>query len=105
MLCVVIQDKDRRGGGHVRSTDTAPRDASEPLLVQLRRAGALTALQAEWLAERWEGLPDDWASHPYCRQIGEHTRAYIDLERAAGFVRGPLSHKRPTSTQKEPNHG
>jgi hypothetical protein len=57
------------------------------LLDVLRRSGALTTFQAQWLTEHCDDPPDDWASHPYCRQVREHTRAYIDRERRLGASR------------------
>jgi hypothetical protein len=59
------------------------------LLDVLRRSGALTAFQAEWLAGHWDELPDDWARHPYCQQVRGHTRAYIDRERLLDASRNP----------------
>jgi hypothetical protein len=57
------------------------------LLTDLESGGALTAWQARRLADHWDSLPDDWASHPYCRQVREHARAYIDRERRLGASR------------------
>lgn len=62
----------------------------------LRRSGALTTFQAEWLAEHCDELPDDWASHPYCRQVREHARAYIDRERRLGASRNNPQQKEHT---------
>jgi len=85
----------------VRSTNTTSRDANSPVLIQLTHAGALTAFQAEWLAKHWEELSDDWASHPYCQQLGEHTRAYIDLERTSeGFLGTAVSPKTNTNPEE-----
>lgn len=52
------------------------------VLEDLVSGGALTDFQTRWLAERWDELPNDWSRHPFCRQIGEHTRTFIDRLRS-----------------------
>lgn len=47
-------------------------------LEDLVAGGALTNFQACWLIEHWRELPNDWACHPFCQQVREHTRACID---------------------------
>jgi hypothetical protein len=62
-------------------------DNIEPrLLVDLERAGVLTAHQVTLLMEQWPQLDEDWAASPYFGTVREHTRAYIErlANRAAG---------------------
>jgi hypothetical protein len=49
------------------------------MLDGLVRSEVLSPFQAEWLAEHWPDLPDDWRSHPYLRNVREHTQAYIAI--------------------------
>jgi hypothetical protein len=65
------------------------RPDAERFLADLHVSGVLTTFQAEWLAGHWDVLAEDWASHPYCHQVREHTRAYIDRERRLGASRNP----------------
>lgn len=55
-------------------------------LAALVRGGALSESQAAWLIQGWTSLGTDWASHPYCRGIAEHTRAVIDDLRNAPWA-------------------
>jgi hypothetical protein len=54
---------------------------AEAIVLKLAFDGALTSFQAKWVIEQWATLPADWSCHPYCRQIGEHTAAFIDARR------------------------
>ncbi|MDO8213472.1 hypothetical protein [Conexibacter sp. CPCC 206217] len=49
-----------------------------PLLDNLAHCGAISRFQADWLAERWHDLPDDWASHPFMHTVRDYSRASID---------------------------
>jgi hypothetical protein len=53
------------------------------LLADLERGGALSSFQARRLLAGWPTPRDDWASSPYFRNVGEHSRAYIDQLRAS----------------------
>lgn len=53
-------------------------DSTSTLLDPLVRSEALSPFQADWLAENWPDLQDDWASDPRFHDVREHTRAYID---------------------------
>jgi hypothetical protein len=60
-------------------------DGGIALIHDLERGGALTAYQAQRLLASWGALADDWASSPFFRNVGEHSRAYMGQLRKPGI--------------------
>jgi hypothetical protein len=55
----------------------------QAFLAALERDRALSSFQVQRLLATWPTLRPDWASSPFFRNVGEHTRASIDELRSS----------------------